>query len=47
MGGGKGDSKDENKGWPMIQWQNQETKIKIIEAKTGSFSKRIIKSIKY
>lgn len=47
MGGGKGTSKDENKGWPVISWQNQESKIKIMEAKTGSFNKTAIKSIKY
>lgn len=47
MGGGKGASRDESKEWPMILWQNQESKIKIMEAKTGSFNKRIIKSIKY
>lgn len=35
------------KGWSLIQWQNQESKNKIMDSKTGSFNKRIINIIKY
>lgn len=47
VGGEKGASKDEMKGWSMKEWQNQESKNKIVEAKTGSVDKRIIKNINF
>lgn len=35
------------KGWSMKEWQNQESKNKIMEAKAGSVNKRIIKNISF